>query len=365
MKGQLSYMHMAYRLALKGQGRTSPNPLVGAVIVKSRKVIAQGWHKHCGADHAEIMALKRAGLRAKGASLFVTLEPCSHFGRTPPCVDAIIASGIRQVYVGTKDPNPLVNGRSLEKMRRAGIEVHVGFMRKELEQMNEFFIKYIKHGMPFVVAKIAQTMDGKVATASGVSKWITSSAARRYAKTLRGHFDAILVGANTAVADDPGLNVLNKNSRIKKILLDSRLKIPLQAKLFQRTRPEDCIVATTPRADRKKIDLFRRKGVQVVVCPQREGKVDMRWLFKALAGREVTSILIEGGSAVVSEALRSGLIDKMNVYIAPKIMGDEKALSAVRGLKAKDLAQLVRLENIAVKNIGNDILVEGYVHRDR
>lgn len=357
------FMNMAYRLAFKGRGRTSPNPLVGAVLVKSGRVISVGWHKHCGADHAEIVALNKAGTHAKGASLYVTLEPCCHYGRTPPCVDQIIQSGIRSVYVGMVDPNSLVNGRSIAKMRRAGIDVQVGFMRKELERMNESFIKYIKYRVPFVVVKTAQTLDGKTATASGRSKWITSLSARTYARRLRNDFDAILVGIRTVLKDDPRLTAAARSKRIKKIIIDASLRISPRARLFSGAVPADCFIVTTPKADPAKIDLFRRKGINVLVYPQRQGHIQFKLLLKELAKREITSILIEGGAHTVGRALSERIVDKMHIYIAPKIIGDQKALSAVTGLRVAHLSQAVQLKDLEIKKIEKDIFIQGYVHR--
>ena len=364
MNAHLEYMKRAYQLALKARGKTSPNPLVGAVIVKKGHIVAEGYHKRCGSDHAEIVALKKARQRARGASLYVTLEPCFHYGRTPPCVDKIIQSGIKEVYVGMIDPNPLTHGKSIQKLRRANIKVHVGFMTKELAQMNEAFIKYIKFKRPFVVAKCAQTLDGKIATAQGQSKWITSEKTRTYTHQLRNDFDAILVGINTVLKDDPRLNAAAHFKRLKKIVLDTQLKISPQARLFKNILPSDCLLATTKKSNQSKVNFFKKKGVGVIICPERDGKIDLRWLFKYLAKQEITNILIEGGSTVIGQALKDGLVDKMYIYIAPKIMGDQNALNSFVGRRVTHVKQAIPLRDIKIKQMDRDIFIEGYVHRN-
>lgn len=241
----LDFMKIAYQLALKGRLTTSPNPMVGAVIVKNGKIITQGFHHHRGGPHAEIIALEKTKQNLKGAKLYVTLEPCFHFGRTPPCVNAILQSGIKEVIIGMIDPNPMTKGKSIAKLRKAGVKVKVGVLQDTLFQMNESFVKYIKYKMPFIVAKTAQTLDGKIATRTGESQWITSAASRTYAHDLRNEFDAILVGINTVLKDNPGLNATRKS--LKKIVVDSSLRIPLSAKLFKKTKAQDCLMATTQK----------------------------------------------------------------------------------------------------------------------
>ncbi len=350
-------MNRAYELAAKGWGRTSPNPMVGALVVKNGKVMARGWHAACGADHAEAMALKKAGTKAKGAVLYVTLEPCSHYGRTPPCVDAIIRGGIRKVYIGVLDPNPLMSGKSVKILRKAGISVKVGFLQEALTRMNEAYNKWISTRMPFVVAKTAQTLDGKIATLSGESKWITSQASRDLGRCMRFGFDAIAVGVNTVLKDDPVLNSIPAK-RLKKIIFDSDLKTPVHAKLFKGTRREDVLVLTTSKASARRIKLLGRKA-EVIVAPAKGGRVDLRRALKILAQREITAILIEGGAALVGAALKEGLVDKMMVYVAPRIMG--QGLDAVRGLRVRHLDEAVALKDVSVDRIGEDILIEGYL----
>lgn len=357
----LDYMKLAAQLAIKGQGWTEPNPMVGAVLVKNKRIIATGWHKRCGGPHAEIEALAAAGSQAASATLYVTLEPCSHFGRTPPCVEAIIQSGIKQVVVGMKDPNPLMNGRSLQKLRRAGIKVRCGLLVEELTRLNEVFIKYIRCQMPFVTAKSAQTIDGKIATADGKSQWITSAAARQYGHRLRDGYSAILVGTNTVLKDNPRLNALRRDKRIKKIILDSRLRISLKAQLFKNVRAQDCFVAVTRQAPQAKVRQFQQWGIHVLICPAKNGRVDLKHLLRELAKREIASVLLEGGAKVIGQALADKLVDKMIVFIAPRIMGDQRALSSVDGPGPTTLDRMVQLQDITINTIGQDLVLEGYV----
>ncbi len=361
MKKDSDYMRLAMDLALKGRGRTSPNPMVGALIVKGGRIIAGGYHRRCGEDHAEVMALKKAGARARGAKMYVTLEPCSHYGRTPPCADRIIQSGIREVVVGMKDPNPLNNGRSLKKLARAGIRVKSGLLEEELKRLNEVFIKYIRSGQPFVVVKSAQTLDGKIATSGGNSKWITSAKTRAYARFLRNDFDGILVGIRTILKDDPLLNALDKTKRIKKIILDSALRISARARVMNKSRPQDVILAVSSRASRIKVERFRKKGYNVIVCPLKNGRLQLSRLVELLGQKEVTSLLVEGGAHVIGEFFREKLADKAMIFIAPKILGDEKALSSIIGLKTGDVNKTILLRDMDFWRIAEDILIEGYV----
>jgi diaminohydroxyphosphoribosylaminopyrimidine deaminase / 5-amino-6-(5-phosphoribosylamino)uracil reductase len=339
MNNDYDHMNRAWELALLGWGKTSPNPMVGAVIVKSGKVIAEGYHHYCGGDHAEVDALKKAGSKARGATMYVTLEPCGHVGRTPPCTQAILDAGIKKVVVGALDPNRLNNGRSLKFLRKKGIEVEHGLLAEEITHMNEAFNCWITKGRPFVTAKIAQTIDGKVAAMNGRSKWITSAFARDYAHRLRFGFDAIMVGINTVLKDDPQLRTL-PSKRIKKVILDTHGRLPSKAKLWRGTRPEDVLVFTSKTA------------------PLYHGKIDLKWVLNSLGEKEITSVLIEGGGAVVGEALQRGLADKMMIYTAPKIMGE--GLQSVRGLKPKSLSEMVHLKNLSIDKIGKDILIQGY-----
>jgi len=352
-------------LALRAKGETSPNPIVGAVIVKGGKVIAEGWHHRCGGDHAEIIALKKAGNSAQGARMYVTLEPCYHFGRTPPCVDAVIAGGIKEIFIGMKDPNSRTGGKSIVKMRRAGIKTHVGFLASELSEINKVFIKYITRHLPFVTAKCAQTLDGKIAASNGHSQWITGKKSRDYAHRLRDEFDAILVGINTVLKDNPGLNAARKSKKLKKIILDAFLRIPENAALFKRTDPADVVIAAGADINIAKYRRLIRRGVTILKSPVKAGRIDLKWLMKELARREISNLLIEGGGETVGSALGAGLIDKFLIFMAPKILGDRRALSAVAGLPVRNVNQAVMLKDLSFTKIGEDILIEGYVYGNR
>jgi diaminohydroxyphosphoribosylaminopyrimidine deaminase/5-amino-6-(5-phosphoribosylamino)uracil reductase len=354
------YMQLAMRLAQKGRGKTSPNPMVGAVIVKNHRIIAQGWHQRCGGLHAEAAALRHAGGRAAGASMYVTLEPCFHFGRTPPCVDQVIASRIKEVFMGMRDPNPLTNGKSAALLRKAGIRVHIGLLQRPLEKLNEAFIKYMKHRIPFVVAKTAQTLDGKIATAQGQSQWITSAAARRYARGLRNEFDAIIVGINTVLADDPLLEPASRHKRLQKVILDSRLRVPLRARLLREGNPRDCIIATSHQGPPDRIRKLEKRGACVLRCPVQNGKILLKWLLEELARREITAVLIEGGAQIIGSALRERLVDKMRIFVAPKIIGSQQALSAIDGMICSHVDHAVVLRSLTLTPLEKDWMWEGY-----
>jgi len=356
------YMRLAMILALKAKGQTSPNPLVGAILVKKGRIISTGYHRYCGADHAEVMAIKNGGSQVRGATLYVTLEPCCHYGRTPPCVDTIIQSGIKEVVVGMKDPNPLMSGRSLKILKKAGIKIRVGLLQDDLLRMNEIFVKYIRTRMPFVVAKMAQTIDGKVANLQGQSQWITSEKTRGFSHRLRNDFDAILVGVNTVLKDNPYLNAMSKTKRIKKIVLDSGLRTPLDSNLFKKTSPEDVFIATTTKADKNKLKILQKKGINVIICPKTSQGIRLQWLLNRLASLEICSILIEGGASVIGSAFQEKLVDKVWIFMAPKIMGDAKALSSVVGLKNSKINRLLTLKNVCCHKINDDIFIEGYLN---
>jgi diaminohydroxyphosphoribosylaminopyrimidine deaminase/5-amino-6-(5-phosphoribosylamino)uracil reductase len=359
------YMRRAVLLALYGKGKTSPNPMVGAVIVKNNKVVSEGWHKHCGSDHAEIDAIKKYKGSFKGATLYVTLEPCSHFGRTPPCVDAILEQSFSRIVIGLKDPNPQTNGKSIARLKNNGIKVHVGVFKNEIEKINEAFVTYMTQKRPLIVAKCAQTLDGKIATSSGDSQWITADSTRQRARHIRDGFDAIMVGVNTVLKDNPQLSGVQKSSRLKKIVVDSTLRTPLQARLFKNTIKGQCLIGTTSKAAENKIRLFEKRGVDIIVCPQKNHQVDLKWFLRELAEREITSVLIEGGAHLIGSFLKEGLVDKIHIYIAPLILGDAKALSSIVGLKIPRLSRAIRLKDWNIQKLNPDVLIEAYVHRNR
>ena len=353
-KDDIFYMQVAITLAQRAAGKTSPNPLVGCVIVKKGKVVAQGWHRRCGADHAEVDALKKAGVRAQGATMYVTLEPCSHWGRTPPCVDAVMRAGIKKVIVAMIDPNPINNGKGVEILRENGVEVIVGVCGEESRAMNRPFIKHMIQKMPFVVAKIAQSIDGKTAMPSGQPRWITAPATRLWARKKRDLFDAIMVGVNTVIEDDPKLDAPSKS--LKKIIVDSTLRIPETAKIFKITPAENIIIATTRQAPQARLKRLIRRGVQVLIIEEKLGRVDLKRLFKELAKIGITSILIEGGAMVVGNALKHKLVDKLHIYIAPKVMGAGKG--EVDGRYIQDVARALKFEIADIQRIGPDAFIK-------
>ncbi len=355
-KDDIFYMQQAIALANRAVGKTSPNPIVGCVIVKSGKVVAKGWHKRCGADHAEVDALKKAGEKARGATMYVTLEPCSHWGRTPPCVDAVLKAGIKKIVVAMIDPNPTNNGKSLKILKKYGVTVVLGVCGDEARMMNRPFIKYITQKMPFVVAKIAQSIDGKTAMPSGHSRWITAPETRLWARKKRDLFDAIMVGVNTVIEDDPRLDAPSK--LLKKIIVDSSLRVPETSKIFKITPAENIIIATTPQAPQAKLKRLIKCGIQVMIIEEKHGRVDLKRLFKELAKIGIISILIEGGAIVVGNALKNKLVDKLHIYVAPKVMGGGKVKGVIDGRYIQDMARALKFEIADIQRIGSDAFIK-------
>jgi diaminohydroxyphosphoribosylaminopyrimidine deaminase/5-amino-6-(5-phosphoribosylamino)uracil reductase len=351
-------MRQALMLAKKARGKTFPNPLVGALIVKDQKIIATGFHRKAGGTHAEILALKEAGGAARGAALYCTFEPCAHFGRTGPCVDEIIKAGIKEVFIGMVDPNPLTRGRGIRKLKRHGLRVKVGFLEEAIAAVNRPFIKAMTTGLPLVTIKFAESLDGKIATSAGESKWITHKESRRTAHEMRRFFDGIMVGIRTVCQDDPGLETLKNAAghRLMKIIVDSTLRIPLTAKLLKTKQP--VIIASVKRNKRKELRL-RAKGADVVITKSKNGRVDLRALLKELHQREIRSVLVEGGSELIGSFMDERLADRACVFVAPSIIGGRRALGPVGGYGIRKLAQASRLAHVSMKKIEGDILIEG------
>ncbi|MFP4472829.1 MAG: bifunctional diaminohydroxyphosphoribosylaminopyrimidine deaminase/5-amino-6-(5-phosphoribosylamino)uracil reductase RibD [Candidatus Omnitrophota bacterium] len=354
----IHYMQRALQLAQKGRGLTSPNPMVGCVIVNDHRIIAEGWHRRCGGAHAEAAALELAKDAARNAVMYVTLEPCCHEGRTPPCVDRVIASGVRRVVLGSWDPNPLISGRSIRKLRRAGITVTTGVLRGQAQALNTAFNKYIVTRTPYVTIKCAQSLDGKIATASGHSQWITSQSMRRETRRMRARYDAILVGVNTVIKDDPVLNPVPRKTPWTKVVVDSRLRISPRAKIFQNSR---VIVAAVKGVSARKIRRVERAGAEVVLTPVRRNRVDLKWLMRYLGEREITDLLIEGGGQVIGSALRDRVVDEAMFVIAPKIIGEASALDPVVGLRTADVNRTITLATKNIISRGGDILISGMI----
>ena len=353
------YMRMALRLALRGAGRTSPNPMVGAVLARGGEIIATGYHRRAGTDHAEIVALKRAGGRARGATLYLNLEPCSHFGRTPPCADAAIRAGVKRVVIGMADPNPLVSGRGIRKLRQAGIRVHVGLLSEECRSLNEAFCKYITRRCPFVILKLAASLDGKTATATGDSQWITDKPARRYVHRLRNQVDAVLVGAGTVIADDPQLTCRIPGGRNPlRVVVDGRLRIPTTARLLR--EPGKSVVVTGSRALSRKVRAIKRCGAEVWRFPLRDGGVPFTFLLRELGKRGIVSVMIEGGAATAARAMKEKVVDQLCLFYAPQIVGGD-GKSMMEALGITKMGRSLRIKNVGVQRIGRDILVTGYL----
>ena len=356
------WMERAFALAERGRYTVSPNPMVGAVIVRNGRVVGEGWHRRAGGAHAEIVALRKAGTRARGADLYVTLEPCVHHGRTPPCTDALIAAGVRCVLFASRDPDPRVSGGGARALRRAGILAAAGTPaeRSRAARQNEkFFVSVTRH-RPFVLAKWASTLDGKIASASGESRWITGAEARRRGMLLREELDAVLVGAGTVAADDPRLTRrlgLNRETPHCRIVLDGRLKAPESARLFR--RPRGVIVATAlPESHPRALRLIRR-GVEVwSLRGKRPGEVDLRRLLRDLLESGVTSLLIEGAPTTLREFFQAGLVDRVAVFLAPRLLGGAAAPASVAG-RGFPLSGAPRLLDVAVERVGDDLLVTG------
>lgn len=362
------YMALALRLAARGLGRTSPNPMVGALVVADGRIVGQGYHRQAGGPHAEVFALRAAGRLAKGATLYVTLEPCRHTRkRTPPCVPLIVNSGLRRVVVAMRDPNPRVTGRGIRALRTAGLAVTVGCLREEAERLNEPYCHRMRTGRPFVFLKAAMTLDGKIATGSGESQWISGEAARRHAHGLRSQVDAVLVGVGTVLRDDPRLTVRLGHRRTKeaaprqplRVILDSRLRIPLTARILSPDSGARTLVATTARAPKRHIERLRARGITVLVLPSREGRVSLAACLARLAGMDITSVMIEGGSELNAFALRAGLVNRVLLYVAPCLLGGQEAKGLIGGRSPKRLANALSLRHLRMRRIGRDLLIEG------
>ncbi len=359
-------MAEALRLAQRARGRTSPNPMVGAILVKDGRVVGTGYHPKAGEPHAEIFALRQAGPEARGATMYVTLEPCSHHGRTPPCVDAIIEAGVTEVHIAMIDPNPLVAGRGKAALEAAGIRVVVGEHEAEARALNEAFVHWITTGTPFVMAKFAMSLDGKIATHTGDARWISGPASRRFTHELRDQVDAILVGAGTVLADNPQLTTRLDREDVRhplRVILDSRGRIPLNVRVYDPTLPGRTLVATTAAMPPSHRETLLAQGVDVWVLPDEDGRVSLTALLKRLGEHEVTTLLVEGGSTVLGAFFDQGLIHKVLAFIAPVIIGGNEAPTPVGGQGVKRLASAWRLDRVELKRLGEDVLIIGYPSR--
>lgn len=353
-------MEEAIKLAKKGAGYVSPNPMVGCVIVKNNKIIGSGWHKKYGEAHSEVNAINSATENIEGSEVYVTLEPCSHYGKTPPCAKALIEHKIKKVYVGCLDPNPLVSGNGVKMLRDAGIEVEIGVMEDECKKINPIFFKYIRSNTPFVVMKSAITLDGKIATYTGDSKWVSNEQSRQFCQELRHNLKAIMVGINTVLADNPHLTCRKKGGiNPIRIIVDSKLRIPLDANVLKITNDDRCIIATTKNIDVDKSKLLEDKGIEILQCNSLNGQVDLKDLMKRLGEIKIDSILLEGGGTLNYSALEAGIVDYALTFISPKFIGGENAKTSVEGTGFANIKDAIKIENPNVTFFGEDILVYG------
>lgn len=355
------YMNLAMRLALKGKAKTTPNPMVGAVVVKNGRIVGRGYHERVGLAHAEVGAIAQAGKLSRGATLYVTLEPCVHFGRTPPCVDTIIKSGIKEVIVGMIDPNPLNNGKGISVLKENKIKVSVGCLEDKLKKVNEVFIKYITTRLPFVTVKVAESLDGKIATKSGDSKWITSDRSRAYAHRLRAEFDAIMVGVNTVLRDDPKLDAWFSKKHPVKIIVDSQLSTPASANIF--SGQAEVVIVTLPVSSGQ---ITQNRGLlsnqaRVVQVKEKNGQINLKDMMKKIAALGISNILVEGGGTLIGSLFDERLVDRILFFISPKIIGGKSAISSVMGEGILRVEKAFKLKEVKLRRIGEDFLFEAYV----
>jgi diaminohydroxyphosphoribosylaminopyrimidine deaminase/5-amino-6-(5-phosphoribosylamino)uracil reductase len=359
-------MGRALELSKKAVGFVNPNPLVGAVIVKDNRIIGEGYHEYFGGAHAEVNAFKNAKEDVEGATMYVTLEPCSHYGKTPPCAHAIVRNKISKVVIGMVDPNPIVAGRGIEILRNNGIEVITGIMNAEIKKTNEIFIKYITQKQPFCIMKTAMTMDGKIATSIGESKWISNEKSRAHVHELRHMVTGIMVGIGTVLKDDPELTTRRegKSSRNPiRIILDSKAKIPLEAKVLNCDEKTKTIIITTEFAKEAKLEAIKQKGAEVIVTPSKNNRVDLKYLMNALGERSIDSILLEGGSTLNFSALEEGIVDKIINFISPKIFGGTTGKTPVGGEGIEHVKDSILLTDTEVIRFNEDIMIEGYIKK--
>lgn len=362
----IDYMKMALQLAASAKGRTSPNPLVGAVVVKNQRIIGLGAHLRAGKEHAEVHALNMAGRDAEGSTMYVTLEPCNHYGKTPPCTEKMITEGVKKVYIATMDPNPKVMGEGIKALRAAGVEVEVGLLEEEANRLNEVYNKYIISKQPFIILKTAMTLDGKIATKNGDSQWITNEQSRLKVHQIRNEVDAILVGINTVISDDSLLTTrLPQGGRNPiRIIIDSRLSIPETAKVLDVKVAPTIIICTEDR-DRAKEKRIESMGVKVFVHQSKNGHVDLKKCMEQLGELGITSILVEGGSEIHGSFLSEGIYDKFIFFIAPKIIGGKLAITTFGGSGFDYMNQAIELTDMSLEQFDRDLCITGYPIKNR
>lgn len=364
------YMEMALDLAIQGQGFTSPNPMVGAVIVNGGNVVGKGFHESAGEAHAEAKALNDAGGSARGGTLYVTLEPCNHTGRTPPCTEAILEAGIKRVVTAMNDPNPDVTGGGIDYLKSRGVQVTTGVCETRAKRLNEIFIKYVRTKRPFVIVKCAATLDGRIATKTGDSKWVSGESSREYVHRLRHAVDALMVGINTVKRDDPSLTVRLPNGLWgrngldpKRIILDTRLSISEDAKVLRLSSDSDTLIVTGNAIPEDKKARIEKCGAGVIAARVKNGRIDLDDLMDRLGALGITSLLIEGGSRVIASALSAGIVDKTIFFFAPKILGGDDGVPVCQGQGPALMRDCVQVKDIRVQRFGDDVMIEGYIDK--
>ncbi len=358
------FMKAALGLARKGRGKTSPNPAVGAVIVRKDEVVAAGFHRKAGGTHAEVEALNRLeGKARQGDTLYVTLEPCNHYGRTPPCTQAILEKGVRKVVVGMRDPNPRVTGGGCEYLSGHGVKVVTGILEEECRRLNEWFVTYVTKGRPFVIAKTALTLDGWTATSAGHSRWVTNERSREWVHRLRNQVDGILVGVGTVMADDPLLNTRLRKGRGRnpvRIIVDTHLSVPENARVLGYPHGSETLIAVGEDVPSARVKRFEKKGICFLLCPKKEGRIDLRALMDMLGRRSIASVLLEGGATLMGAMIRERLVDKFCIFKAPKILGGSDGRPMALGKGPSKMDGSIPLKDIRIKRFGEDLLITGY-----
>ncbi len=364
MKNQkdIFYLQMAYALAGKAVGWASPNPYVGAVLVKGEKIVGEGYHEKPGQPHAEIVALRKAGSLARNSTAYITLEPCVHWGKTPPCIDALLPAGLKRFVISDLDPNPLVYKKGVKRLREAGIEVSVGLLREKNRRLNETYLKYITKKIPFITAKAAVSLDGKISTKKFSSRWISSPQTREYFHLLRGEYDALMIGVNTLIKDDPLLTIRHPNwkgKRLTRIILDSHLRFPLKARILSTLSQGKILVFTTQNASQKKADALRRGGVEVVILSS--SRINLKKVLSWLGLHEISSVLVEGGGHLLTSMFEEKMVDKTFISISPKLIGGATAPSFLQGTGVDLIKDSLYLKRTHSFQIDEDIIMEGYL----
>ncbi|MEK7698866.1 MAG: bifunctional diaminohydroxyphosphoribosylaminopyrimidine deaminase/5-amino-6-(5-phosphoribosylamino)uracil reductase RibD [Planctomycetota bacterium] len=356
----VKYMSLALELAEKGRGKVEPNPMVGAVVVKNGRIVGKGYHQVFGGPHAEVFALNEGKEDCAGATLYVSMEPCAHYGKTAPCVESIIKAGIKEIVIAIIDPNPITSGKGMRKLQEAGIGLKLGVMESQATKLNAPFLKLMQKGLPYVIVKWAMSFDGKIASHTGDSKWISSEESREYVHKIRGQVDGIMVGINTVQRDDPLLTCrINGGRNPRRIIIDSNATLPLNSRLVNTIQESELFVAVSNNAPQERIEKLRQLGCKIIPTRNVNGLVDLKILFQQLGKMNLTNVLVEGGSRVITSVIEERLADKIMVFIAPIIIGGDGARSPVMGKGVTHISEAVKLTDITTKRFANDIVIEG------